>query len=211
MAFNFGYMRVSSTNQNLDRQEDILRAYVSVDENGNPYLYSDKASGKDMQREGFQEMFRTIRTGDTLYVKSIDRLGRNKHQIKQCLEMLRNKQIRLKVIDIPTTMQDFPLDQDWIADMVNNILIEVYTSIAEQERKNILQRQREGIELAKAKGKHLGRPIIQYPPDWSQLYQLWQKGMITSKEFMIKVDMKKSTFYIKVKHYQQQLKIGQYK
>lgn len=211
MAFNFGYMRVSSTTQNLDRQEDILLQYVSTDENGKPYLYSDKASGKDMQREGFQEMFRTIRSGDTLYVKSIDRLGRNKHQIKQCLEMLRNKQIRLKVIDIPTTMQDFPLEQDWIADMVNNILIEVYTSIAEQERKNILQRQREGIELAKAKGKHLGRPIIQYPPDWSQLYQLWQKGMITSKEFMIKVDMKKSTFYTKVKHYQQQSKIGQYK
>lgn len=203
---NFGYMRVSTVSQNLDRQEDALIKYVSVDENGKPYIYSDKASGKDMEREGLQNMFRAMRHGDTLYVKSIDRLGRNKHQIKQYLEKLRNKQIRLKVIDIPTTMHDFPAEQDWITDMVNNILIEVYTSIAEQERNTILQRQREGIEAAKANGKHLGRPIIEYPHDWSHLYKLWQKGIITSKEFMIKVDMKKSTFYTKVKKYEQQQK-----
>lgn len=148
-----------------------------------------------------------MRPGDTLYVKSIDRLGRNKHQIKQYLESLRSKQIRLKVIDMPTTMHVFPSEQDWIADMVNNILIEVYTSIAEVERNTILQRQREGIEAAKAKGKNLGRPIIEYPPDWGHLYNLWVKGIITSKEFMIKVEMKKSTFYEKVKKYRQQQKI----
>lgn len=83
---NFGYMRVSTIAQNLDRQEEILIKYVSVDENGKPYIYSDKASGKDMEREGFQEMIRVMRPGDTLYVKSIDRIGRNKHQIKQYLE-----------------------------------------------------------------------------------------------------------------------------
>ena len=206
MGLNFGYMRVSTLAQNLDRQEDVLKNYVSLDENGKPYIYSDKASGKDMEREGFQVMFRTMRPGDTLYVKSIDRIGRNKHQIKQYLEKLRNKQIRLKVIDIPTTMHDFPSEQDWIADMVNNILIEVYTSIAEQERNTILQRQREGTRLAKEKGKHLGRPIIEYPLDWSHLYKLWVKGIITSKEFMIKVEMKKSTFYTKVKKYREQQK-----
>lgn len=103
----FGYIRVSTVAQNLDRQEDILRNYVSIDENGQPYFYSDKASGKDMEREGFQEMFRAMRPGDTLYVKSIDRIGRNKHQIKQYLEKLRNKQVRLKIIEIPTTMQYF--------------------------------------------------------------------------------------------------------
>jgi len=206
MALNFGYMRVSTITQNLDRQKSVLKKYVSVDENGKPYIYFDKASGKDMEREGFQEMFRAMRPGDTLFVKSIDRIGRNKHQIKQYLEMFRNKQIRLKVIDIPTTMQDFPLEQNWIADMINNILIEVYTSIAEQERKNILQRQQEGIKIAKSKGKHLGRPIIEFPSDWSHLYKLWQEGLITSKEFMIKADMKKSTFYAKVKKYRQQQK-----
>lgn len=203
---NFGYSRVSTIAQHLDRQENVLKSYVSIDENGKPYIYSDKASGKDMEREGFQEMFRAMRPGDTLYVKSIDRIGRNKLQIKQYLEKLRNKQVRLKIIDIPTTMNDFPADQDWIADMVNNILIEVYTSIAEQERNTILQRQREGIEAAKAKGRHLGRPIIEYPTDWGHLYNLWVKGIITSKEFMIKVDMKKSTFYAKVKKYRHQQK-----
>lgn len=206
MGLNFCYMRVSTTAQNLDRQEDVLMKFASFDESGKPYLYYDKASGKDMQREGFQEMIRAMRPGDTLYVKSIDRIGRNKHQIKQYLEKLRNKQIRIKIIDIPTTMHDFPSGQDWVADMVNNILIEVYTSIAEQERNTILQRQREGIEAAKAQGKHLGRPIIEYPPDWSHLYKLWIKGIITSKEFMIKVDMKKSTFYTKVRKYKEQQK-----
>ncbi|MGK4118235.1 hypothetical protein AB0Y38_18210 [Lysinibacillus capsici] len=86
------------------------------------------------------------------------------------------------------------------------MLIEVYTSIAEQERNTILQRQREGIEAAKSQGKHLGRPIIEYPPDWSHLYKLWIKGIITSKEFMIKVDMKKATFYTKVRKYKEQQK-----
>lgn len=206
MAIKFGYSRVSTTAQHLDRQENVLKSYVSCDENGQPYLYSDKASGKDMEREGFKAMFRAMRPGDTLYVKSIDRIGRNKHQIKQYLEKLRNKQIRLKVIDIPTTMHDFPSEQEWVSDMINNILFEVYISLAEQERNTILQRQREGIEAAKAKGKHLGRPIIEYPPDWGHLYNLWEKDIITSKEFMIKVDMKKSTFYAKVKKYRQQQK-----
>lgn len=193
-------MRVSTLNQHLDRQEVALLPYVSLDEKGKPYLYSDKASGKDMERDGFQEMFRTMRFGDTLYVKSIDRLGRNKHQIKDYLEKFRQKGIRVKILDMPTTMQEH--SEDWVIDLVNNILFEVYSSIADEERKTILARQREGIEIAKAQGKHLGRPSIELPDKWGKLYRQWKAGEIKAVEFMELVGMKKATFYKKVKEYE---------
>lgn len=133
---NFGYMRVSSKNQNLDRQLEALKPYVTNEK----YIYSYKASGKDMEREGFQNMLKGMRKGDTLYVKSIDRLGRNKEQIKDYLAYLKAEGIRIKIIDIPTTMQDRSKEEKWVIDMINNLIIEVYTSMAEQERLNIKQR-----------------------------------------------------------------------
>lgn len=206
MGLHFGYMRVSSTGQNLDRQEEALLKYVSVDENGKPFLFSDKASGKNMDRAGFQEMYRAMRSGDTLYLKAIDRLGRNKTQIKEYLAKFKQKGIRLKVLDLPTTMQDYPEGQEWIADMINNIILEVVTSMAEQERINILQRQKEGIAIAKAKAKHLGRPKIPLPSNWTEQYKLWKQGEIRSVDFMKAVNMKKPTFYKKLKEYESSLK-----
>jgi DNA invertase Pin-like site-specific DNA recombinase len=205
MGRNYGYIRVSTKEQNLDRQLNALLPYLSKDKNGNPYLYQDKASGKDMEREGFQEMLRSIREGDTLYVKSIDRLGRNKQQIKEYLEYFKKEGIRVKIIDLPTTMQEVPKGQEWVIDMINNIIIEVYSSIAQQERETLLQRQSEGIEAAKNKGKHLGRPVMELPKDWAKNYKLWKDGKIKAVEFMDKVEMKKATFYKKVKEYEETL------
>jgi len=198
MGINFGYIRVSINEQNLDRQLEAIKPYITNEK----YLYSDKASGKDMEREGFQNMLKAMRDGDTLYIKSIDRLGRNKAQIKKYLEQFKNEGIRIKIIDLPTTMQDVPKGQEWVIDMINNIIIEVYTSMAEQERATILQRQREGIAVAKSKGKHLGRPIITFPEEWDRLYKEWTSGKITAVAFMREVGMKKATFYNKVKAYE---------
>lgn len=198
MGIDFGYMRVSSKDQNLDRQLEALRKYVPYEE----YIYSDKASGKDMNREGFQNMLKAMRSGDTLYIKSIDRLGRNKQQIKEYLELFKKKGIRVKIIDLPTTMQDVPQGQDWVIDMINNIIIEVYTSMAEQERENIKTRQAEGIAVAKKQGKHLGRPVLELPKEWGKLYKEWKQGNITAVAFMNAIDMKKATFYKKVKEYE---------
>lgn len=198
MGIDFGYMRVSSKEQNLDRQLEALRKYVPYEE----YIYSDKASGKDFERDGFQNMLKAMREGDTLYIKSIDRLGRNKQQIKEYLEYFSKKGIRVKIIDLPTTMQDVPNGQEWVIDMINNIIIEVYTSMAEQERENIKQRQREGIDVAKAKGKHLGRPAMKLPKEWDKLYKEWKDGKITAVKFMDTIGMKKATFYKKVKEYE---------
>ncbi|HFU7084440.1 TPA: recombinase family protein [Bacillus cereus] len=197
-GINFAYMRVSSKNQNLDRQYEALKIYVT---NGD-YIYSDKASGKDMEREGFQNMLKAMRSGDTLYIKSIDRLGRNKELIKEYLEQFKKKGVRVKIIDLPTTMQDVPAGQEWVIDMINNIIIEVYTSMAEQERQNIKQRQSEGIAVAKAKGKHLGRPVMELPEEWDKLYKEWKAGKITAVAFMDAIGMKKATFYKKVKEYE---------
>lgn len=198
MGIDFGYIRVSSKGQNLDRQYEAIKDYVPYDE----YIYSDTASGKDMDRKGFQDMLKAMRSGDTLYVKSIDRIGRNKEQIKDYLKQFKEKGIRVKIIDLPTTMQDVPEGQEWVLDMINNIIIEVYTSIAQQERETILQRQKEGIEVAKAKGKHLGRPVLELPKEWDKLYKEWKSGKITAVSFMDKVNMKKATFYKKVKEYE---------
>lgn len=198
MGINFGYLRVSTNEQNLDRQLEALKPYVTDER----YIYSDKASGKDMERAGFQNMLKAMRAGDSLYIKSIDRLGRNKELIKSYLEHFKREGIRVKIIDLPTTMQDVPEGQEWVLDMINNIIIEVYTSIAQQERETILQRQKEGIAVAKAKGKHLGRPILELPKEWDKLYKEWKAGKITAVAFMDKVDMKKPTFYKKVKEYE---------
>ncbi|OFC92720.1 hypothetical protein BTGOE5_53430 [Bacillus thuringiensis] len=200
-GINFGYMRVSTKEQNLDRQYEALKGYVTDEK----YIYSDKASGKDMEREGFQNMLKAMREGDTLYIKSIDRLGRNKQQIKDYLEYFKKEGIRVKIIDLPTTMQDVPTGQEWVIDMINNIIIEVYTTLAQQERETIKQRQREGIDVAKAKGKHLGRPVMELPKEWGKLYKQWKTGKMTAVKFMEEVGMKKATFYKKVKEYESKL------
>ncbi|HDR6295692.1 resolvase [Bacillus cereus] len=197
-GINFGYMRVSTKEQNLDRQYEALKNYVTDKD----YIYSDKASGKDMERKGFQDMLKAMRKGDTLYIKSIDRLGRNKELIKNYLNQFKEKGIRVKIIDIPTTMQDRPQEEEWVIDMINNIIIEVYTSMAEQERQNIKQRQAEGIAVAKKDGKHLGRPVMELPEEWNKLYKEWKAGQITAVAFMDAIGMKKATFYKKVKEYE---------
>ena len=140
-----------------------------------------------------------LRPGDTLVVKSLDRLSRNKRDIKNELQFFKDNGIRLKVIDLPTTMMELPEGQEWVFDMVNNILIEVLGTIAEQERETIHKRQAEGIAAAKAKGKKLGRPPAILPENWNEVLSLWKAGDITAKEAMKRTGTKRSTFYKLVK------------
>ena len=196
------YARVSSTEQNLDRQ---LEAFKNMGADTRDII-TDKASGKDLERAGYQALRSTIlRKGDTLVVKSLDRLSRNKADIKNELEYFRNEGIRLKVLDLPTTLIELPEGQEWIFDMINNILIEVLSSIAEQERLTIRQRQREGIDAARKKGKHLGRIPAAYPDNWKELYILWINGNITAKEFMSRTNLKRTTFYKLIKKYKEEI------
>ena len=186
------YARVSSKEQNLDRQLDAFYALGAQERD----IITDKESGKDLDRAGYKALKNAmLRRGDTLIVKSLDRLSRNKYDIKNELQYFKENGIRLKVIDLPTTMMDLPQGQEWVFDMVNNILIEVLGTIAEQERETIRKRQAEGIEAAKKKGKKLGRPALTFPAKWDNIYSSWKAGEITAKTAMEQTGTKRTSFY----------------
>ena len=188
----FYYARVSSREQNLDRQIAAFTALGAQERD----IITDKESGKDLNRTGYTALKTALlRRGDTLVIKSLDRLSRNKSDIKQELEYFKNNGIRLKVLDLPTTMIELPEGQEWVFDMVNNILIEVLASIAQQERETIKKRQAEGIAAAKANGKHLGRPALVYPDNWTEIYTAWKAGNITAKQAIEKTGLKRTSFY----------------
>ena len=186
------YARVSSKEQNLDRQIEAFKV-LGADERD---IITDKESGKDLNRTGYTALKNAmLRKGDTLVVKSLDRLSRNKTDIKNELQFFKDNGIRLKVIDLPTTMMDLPHGQEWVFEMVNNILIEVLGTIAEQERKTIKARQSEGIAAAKKNGKKLGRPALTYPDNWKKVYADWKDGKITAKTAMELTETKRTSFY----------------
>ena len=188
----FGYARVSTKEQNLDRQIKALKEQGINDRD----IIIDKESGKDLERKGYISLKDTIlRAGDTLVIKSLDRLSRNKSDIKQELEYFKENNIRLKVIDLPTTMLDFQECQAWVMEMVNNILIEVLGTIAEQERETIRQRQAEGIQAAQDKGVELGRPNAKKPDNWDSVIKEWKNGNITATKAIELTGTKRTTFY----------------
>ncbi|MDY3361213.1 MAG: recombinase family protein [Clostridium celatum] len=205
----FLYLRVSSKDQNLDRQYLSLMNYckmngIKVDETRD--VFTDKESGKDFNREGYQTLKKVLRAGDTLIIKELDRLGRNKEEVKRELNYFKTNNIRVKILNIPTTLMDLPEGNEWVMDMVNNILIEVLGAIAQEERVKIRQRQAEGIAAAKAKGKHLGRPKVEYPKNWSNVYTSWKDEKITAKVAMELTGLKRTTFYALVKKYEEMVK-----
>ena len=189
---SFAYARVSSREQNLDRQIMELEKYVEPEN-----ILVDKASGENLDRACYQALKGALglREGDTLYITSLDRLSRNKQDIKNELEWFKEKKICLRILDLPTSLIEVPKGQEWIQDMITNILVEVLASIAEQERMTIRKRQREGIEAAKARGKHLGRPKVKCPAEFPEVYQKWKNGDITAKVAMRQLGLSSSTFY----------------
>lgn len=189
----YGYARVSSRGQNLARQIDKLQEYVEPRN-----IISEKRSGKNVadRPEYLAMRDHMLRAGDTLMICSLDRLGRNKTEIKRELEHFKENNVKVKVLDLPTTMTDFPEGQQWVGDMVNNILIEVMGSIAEQERITIRERQREGIEAAKKAGNvTFGRPKAVKPDNWDEVYAQWKTREITGLKAMELTGLSKTTFY----------------
>lgn len=188
----FYYARVSTKEQNLDRQLAVFYNLGASERD----IIVDKESGASLDRPGYQALKHgMLRDGDTLVIKSLDRLSRNKSDIKKELEYFRENNIRLKIIDLPTSMIDFPEGQEWVLEMVNNILIEVLGTIAQQERETIKIRQAEGIAVAKAKGKKFGRPQATYPNNWDVVMKQWRSGEITATKAMEMTGIKRTTFY----------------
>ncbi len=192
----FYYARVSTKEQNLDRQISAFLALGASERD----IIADKESGKNLDRKGYASLKNTLlRRGDTLVIKSLDRLSRNKTDIKNELQFFKDNGIRLKVLDLPTTLMDCPEGQEWVWDMVNNILIEVIGTIAQQERETIKARQTEGIAAAKNKGILFGRPKAQQPDNWDTVICEWKNGNITAKKAMELTQTKRTTFYKLVK------------
>nr|DAF50073.1 MAG TPA: gamma delta Resolvase, site specific recombination [Siphoviridae sp. ctzyE57] len=148
------YARVSTVEQNLARQIEAAKKYKGVDE-----IFSDKMSGKNFNRVEYQRMKSMLQKGDEVVVKSLDRLGRDKNLVKDEIQWFKEHGVKLRILDIPTTLIEME-GQEWVGDMVTNILIEVMASVAEQERMMIRERQREGIEAKRKSGTwdEYGRP-----------------------------------------------------
>lgn len=201
----FGYIRVSSKDQNIDRQmKEMLD--LGIEERD---IFIDKESGKDFDRPNYQALKRFLRKGDILYIKSIDRFGRNSRQIKREWEEITQEiGADIRVIDMP--LLDTTQYKDTLGTFVSDLVLQVLAFVAERERENIKQRQREGIAIAKAKGKHLGRPAITLEtltPDQRRLlednYGRWKRKEITAVQFMKVLGLKKGTFYKLMKEYGQ--------
>ena len=177
-----GYVRVSTEEQNTARQEIMLRE-LGVDE-----LFVDRASGKNADRPELKRMMNFVRRGDTVIVESISRFARNTRDLLDLVEQLTAKQVefvsRKEAIDTTTPTGKF--------------MLTVFAAVAELEREYILQRQREGIAIAKQRGKYRGRPPKVYP-DFERIAARWQKGEITAVQAMKQLGMSKTRFYERVK------------
>ena len=191
-GITWGYARISSMTQHEDRQIKKLKEFGVEERN----IIVDKESGKNLERDGYQLLkTKLLRAGDTLVIKELDRLGRKKSDIKRELEEFKAMNIRVKILDIPTTLVDFKEETQWIQEMITNILIEVLGGFAEEERKKILKRQREGIDVALEKGVKFGRPQVQVPEEWERVIAMVENKEITSVEAMSLLNLKKTTYY----------------
>lgn len=211
----YGYARVSTDDQNLNRQLKDLRQIIPDERN----IITDEESGKNFNRKGYNSLVGTadvaprLREGDLLVICSIDRLGRNYTEIKQQWDYITNTlKANIKVLDMPlldtsTNLNDNSLDKHFMADLVLQIL----AYVAEKERENIRKRQRQGIDVmpivngkkvSSKTGRATGRPNATYPDNWQEVYSKWQSGAITATAAMIELGIKKTTFYKLVKQYE---------
>lgn len=192
MGRTYGYIRVSSTDQNEDRQRVALR------EKGIPQgnLFIDKQSGKDFDRPQYKRMVRRLRAGDLLYILSIDRLGRNYEEIqKQWRALTKDIGVDICVIDMP--LLDTRSGKDLMGTFIADLVLQILSFVAENERTNIHQRQAEGIAAAQARGVKFGRPVRPLPENFDQIRRDWRGKKISLRQAARACDMPPSTFYSK--------------
>ena len=188
----YGYIRVSTREQNEDRQRLALAALPVPKEN----IYMDKQSGKDFERPQYRRLVRRLRRDDLLYVKSIDRLGRNYSEILEQWRMLtKEKGVDIAVLDMP--LLDTRRGKDLMGTFLSDIVLQVLSFVAENERDNIRQRQAEGIAAAKARGVRFGRPPLPLPDNFHMLHQAWRGQKITLRQAARACGMPTGTFYSK--------------
>ena len=193
MGTAYGYIRVSTKEQNESRQWIALRKVIPITRN----IYMDKQSGKDFNRPAYQRMMRKLKKDDVLYVKSIDRLGRNYGEILEQWRILtKEKGVDIVVLDMP--LLDTRRGKDLMGTFLSDIVLQILSFVAENEKTNIHQRQAEGISAAKARGVRFGRPLKPLPDDFEHAYRKWKANEITGVEAAKLCGMPLSSFRYRV-------------
>lgn len=189
---NYGYIRVSTREQNEDRQLLALRELPIPEKN----IFMDKQSGKDFDRPQYRRLVRRLKQDDLLYVKSIDRLGRNyKDILEQWRVLTKNKGVDIVVLDMP--LLDTRRGKDLMGTFLSDIVLQVLSFVAENERANIRQRQAEGIAAAKVRGVRFGRPPLPLPDNFNEICKAWRAKRLTLKQAAMACEMPVGTFYAK--------------
>ena len=192
----YGYVRVSSTDQNEDRQ------MIALSEVGVPKknIYMDKMSGKDFDRPQYQKLLKKLKPGDLLYILSIDRLGRNYEEIqKQWRIITKEKNVDVCVIDMP--LLDTRQGKDLMGTFIADLVLQILSFVAQSERENIKKRQAEGIAAAKAKGVRFGRPEKDVPDNFAAIIKLWEQKKLPLSEVLKQCNMSEATFYRRLREY----------
>lgn len=198
MVMIYGYVRVSSKDQNEDRQLAALQELKIPAKN----IYIDKQSGKDFDRLQYQRLSRRLRRDDLLYIKSIDRLGRNYSEIQEQWRFLtKEKGVDIVVLDMP--LLDTRRGKDLMGTFLSDIVLQVLSFAAENERTNIRQRQAEGIAAAKARGVRFGRPQLLMPENFGQMVRARERKTISAKEAARRCGISEATFYRRLREYRQ--------
>ena len=192
MSKTVAYIRVSSKDQSLERQLAVLHE-LEIEEK---YIYQDKQSGKDFERIGYQYMKKSLEPGDTLVNKELDRIGRNQEELKREWQYFRDNEINVRVLDLPALNINYD-DENIkpLVKMINNIIFEIMSWKAQNERETIRKRQAEGIEIAKAHNVKFGRPKIKVPDNFIEVCNRWKIGEITATEAIILTGLKRTNFY----------------
>ena len=186
----YGYVRVSSTDQNEDRQMLALKKQNIADKN----IYIDKLSGKDFNRPAYQKLIKKLKSGDLLYILSIDRLGRNYEEIQNQWRVL-TKEIGADICVIDMPLLDTRQGKDLMGTFIADLVLQILSFVSQNERENIRKRQLQGIAAAKAKGVRFGRPEKDIPPEFISLVREWEKKKITLPEILKQCKISESTFY----------------
>ena len=195
----YGYIRVSSKDQNEDRQRIALREAGVAEK----HLYLDKQSGKDFERPQYKHLIHRLKKDDLLYIKSIDRLGRNYEEILEQWRLItKEKGADIAVLDMPVL--DTRRGKDLMGTFLSDIVLQILSFVAESERDNIRQRQAEGIAAAKARGVRFGRPPLPLPDNFQQVYRAWRSKELTLRQAAQLCEMPKDTFYAKAVRFEKQ-------
>ena len=196
----YGYARISTGKQKTDRQIDILEKY-NLDR-----IYADVVTGSKFDRPEYKKLTEEIlREGDELYIKEVDRLGRNKRENLEELRKLKERGLIIRILEIPTTLavENNQTEQNkMLIEMMNNMLIEVYTTFAELELQKIRTRTKEALAAKKERGETLGRPRVELPKNFKKVYRQYKNRDITAVQAMKLLDLKKTTFYKLVKEHE---------